>query len=331
MPDASVPTQATDVQEKPNRDYRRLFATYSAYFLLVALVLVMTSFNPNFLNRYNVQTILDQVAVLVVIALGQMFVIMLGSIDLSVGATASLVSVIFALSVARFGYWSYVFGLAAGLLAGLANGLLLAKLKIPSFIATLGTLGIFRSLAFLFANGAPVQIPYAYSKYLGVLTGTTLGLSRLHLFALLVLVAFFVVGRFTKTGRAISAIGSAERASWISGLNVDRTKIIALTLSGLTAGIAGVFLASQLLSGTPSVGLPYQLESIAAVVVGGTALTGGVGGVVQTLVGALIMALLSNGMNVIGVNIYAQQIVTGIVVVAAVGLTLDRSKIAVIK
>lgn len=314
-----------------SRGTKKLLAQYAPFIVLAVLVVTLTVANPSFLGSYNIQTILDLSASLLVIALGQTLVIMLGGIDLSVGAIVSLVSVVFALSIGTIGYWAYGLAILTGALAGVVNGLVFTKLRIPSFIATLGTMGVFQSLAYVFAKGAPVQIKYNQLGLLDIITGKTLGISNLHLFALLALALFIVLSRYTRLGRYIAAVGSAERATWISGVDVDSVKFLAMTISGLTAGIAGVFLASQLFSGTPSLGLPYQLQSIAAVVVGGTALTGGVGGPLRTLVGVLVMALLSNGMNVVGVNIYAQQIVTGIVVIAAVGLTLDRAKVPVIK
>lgn len=313
------------------RDTRKLITKYAPAAVLVLLFAVLTMANPNFVSPYNLTTIFDLTATLLVIALGQTFVIMLGSIDLSVGAITSLVSVIFALAICKVGYWAFPIALLVGGICGMVNGFAFTRLKIPSFITTLGTLGIFQSLAFVFANGAPVQIKYQFIDKLDVIGGKTLGISNLHLFAVLVLIVFIVIHYLTKTGRYLTAVGSAEKASWIAGVNVERVKFVAMTLSGVTAGLAGVFLASQLYSGTPSLGLPYQLQSIASVAVGGTALSGGVGGPSRTLIGVLVMALLANGMNVVGVNIYAQQIVTGVVVIAAVGLTLDRSKVPVVK
>lgn len=330
--DTSNPKDSvTAVAAPPKQNFRKLATQYAPYAVLLVLTIVLSIGNANFLSAYNLQTIFDLTSALLMISLGQMLVIMLGCIDLSVGAITSLVSVIFALLVGTLGYWAFVIALLAGLLAGAINGLIFSRFKIPSFIATLGTLGIFQSMAYVFANGAPVQIKYSFVKLLDVINGSTFGISNLHLFAFLVFLIFAGFHRYTKTGRQIMAVGSAEKAAWISGVNVPYIKFAAMMISGLTAGIAGIFLASQLVSGTPSLGLPYQLQSVAAVVVGGTALTGGVGSPVRTLAGVLAMALLANGMNVVGVDVYAQQIVTGVVVILAVWFTLDRSKISVIK
>jgi ribose transport system permease protein len=312
-------------------DRRSMLVQYAPFAVLGILIIVMTAANPSFLSRYNLQTIFDLTATLLVIALGQTFVIMLGSIDLSVGAIASLVSVVFAICIGKIGYWAYPAAIATGAVAGAINGIVFTKMKIPSFITTLGTLGLFQSIGYVLANGAPVQIKYGKLDMLEAINGSTLGISNLYVWAALILVVFIIVHRYTKLGRMISAVGNAERATWICGGDVSRVKFSAMMLSGLCAGISGIFLASQLFSGTPSLGAPYQLQSIASVAMGGTALTGGVGGPARTLVGVLVIAFLSNGMNVVGVNIYAQQIVTGFVVVAAVGLTLDRSKVPVIK
>jgi ribose transport system permease protein len=324
--------QATPEKSEVQRlDRRLMLVQYAPFAVLIILITVMTAANPSFLSRYNLQTISDLTATLMVIALGQTFVIMLGSIDLSVGAIASLVSVVFAICIAKIGYWAYPVAIAVGALAGAINGIIFTKMKIPSFITTLGTLGLFQSVAYVLANGAPVQIKYSMLGMLDVVSGTTLGISNLYLLSAVVFAISVIIHRYTKLGRTISAVGNAERAAWICGVDISKVKLCAMLLSGLCAGISGIFLACQLFSGTPSLGMPYQLQSIASVAIGGTALTGGVGGPARTLVGVLVISFLSNGMNVVGVNIYAQQIVTGFVVVAAVGLTLDRSKVPVIK
>jgi ribose transport system permease protein len=313
------------------KDYKKLVTEYAPYGIVILLAVLLTIGNANFLSPYNLQTIFDLSAALLMIALGEMTVVLLGCIDLSVGAIVSLVSVVFALTVGVVGYWAFIIALFVGFLAGVVNGIVFARFKIPSFIATLGTLGIFQSLAYVFANGAPVQIKYSFINILGIVSGNIFGISNLHLLAVFVLIVFVMFNKYTKTGRHILAVGNAEKAAWIAGVNTSKIKFIAMVISGFTAGIAGIFLASQLVSGTPTLGMPYQLQAVAATVVGGTALTGGVGSPMRTFAGVLAMALLSNGMNVVGVNIYAQQIVTGVVVVLAVWFTLDRSKISVIK
>lgn len=312
-------------------DWRTRISRYGALVVLVLLAGTLSLANPMFLSPYNLQTILDLTATLLMVSLGQTFVIMLGGIDLSSGAIVSIVSVVFALAVSRWGAWAFLLAAGAGALAGLINGLIFTRARIPSFIATLGTSGIFLSLAYLFSGGAPVQIKPSAFAYLDLVTGRTLGVSRVYWIAGLVFLVFFLLQRFTPMGRYMLAVGSAERVAFISGAPIERVKTAAMFISGLTSGLAGILLASTLFSGTPGLGLPYQLQSIATVVVGGTALTGGVGGLGQTLVGAVIMSMLSNGMNVAGVNIYAQQIVTGMVVIGGVALTLDRGKIPVIK
>src|SRR5690606_36359522 len=155
-------------------------------------------------------------------------------------------------------------------------------------------------------------------KFLNLVNGATFGVKNAYWFTIAVFLAFFLIERYSRTGRYLFAVGAAERASWISGIDVPVVKFFAMSLSGLGAAMGGILLAADLFSGTPTLGNPYQLQSIATVVVGGTALTGGVGGVGRTLIGALIMSMLANGMNVVGVNMYAQQIVTGLVIVLAV-------------
>lgn len=321
----------TEAKGPTKRDLRTTLIRYTPFGVMLGLAIALYLGNPMFLSPYNIQTILNLTAILLLISLGQTFVIMLGGIDLSVGAVASLVSVIFATLLPSLGYWAYVVAVLAGLAAGAANGIVFTRIRIPSFITTLGTMGVFLSLAYFVSGGAPVGVRPAAFRYLNLINGTTMGLKNAYWVALLVFLGFLVIQQYTRIGRYIFAVGAAERAAWISGTNVRVVKFFAMLLSGLAAGLAGILLVADLFSGTPTIGSPYQLQAIATVVVGGTALTGGVGGVGRTLVGALIMSMLSNGMNVVGINVYAQQIVTGLVIVGAVALTLDRSNLPVIK
>ncbi len=303
---------------------------YLSLLLLVVLVTTMYTGNPSFLSVYNLKTIGSATAILLAVGLGQTTVILTGGVDLSVGGIMSLISVIYTLSVMKFGLLGFPIALLASCCAGLLNGIIFTRLRIPSFVTTLGTGGIFVSLTYLLSP-ASLAAPYNIHKYLDVINGSLWGLKNSWIIGSIVFAAYFVMQKYTYLGRTIYAIGSNETMSWMSGLDVERSKLLAFVLSGLGAGISGIILASTLYSGYATLGDVYVLESIAVVVVGGTALTGGAGGALNTLVGALIMSMLKNGMTVIGIDVYAQQTVLGCLIVIAVAITFDRSKLLIIK
>lgn len=303
---------------------------YISLLLLVILTIILYSGNPSFLSVYNLKTIGSATAILLAVGLGQTTVILTGGIDLSVGGIMSLISVVYTLSVTRFGLLGFPIALLVACAAGLLNGLIFTKFRIPSFVTTLGTGGIFVSLTYLL-SAAPLAAPYKIHKYLDVINGSIFGLKNSWILGLVVFAGFFILQKYMYLGRAIYAIGSNEKMSWMSGLDVERSKLLAFVLSGLGAGISGIILSSNLYSGYATLGDVYVLESIAVVVVGGTALTGGAGGALNTLVGALIMSMLKNGMTVVGIDVYAQQTFLGVLIVIAVAITFDRSKLLIIK
>lgn len=298
--------------------------------LLVVLVTVFTLGNPSFLSQYNVTTILNAVTILLAVGLGQVCVILTGGIDLSVGSIMSLVSVILMMTVARVGYAAYPLVALIGLCSGLVNGLIVSKLKIPSFIATLGTQGLLVSMAYLL-SAEPLTAPDKTYGILDLVNGRLGPVQATWVISAAMLVLYYLMQRFTPLGRQIIYIGANERMSWLAGLDIDRARVLAFAFSGFGASVAGMVLSATLYSGYPTMGLPYVLNSIAVVVVGGTAMTGGAGGVVNTAVGALIMGVIQNGLTVIGVDVYGQQVFLGILVIIAVALTFDRAKVAIIK
>ena len=286
--------------------------------------------NENFLSIYNLNTIVSFAAVLLMVALGQMCAILIGGIDLSVGGLISFISVVFTVLVKPLGYWVYPICLLIGLFFGFVNGFLLTRVKIPSFIATLGTGGILTSLALL-VSGTPVNVPASTYPVLDAVNGSFLKISNVLSMAFLIFVGFSVVLRLTSVGRKIFYVGSNIKMSWMSGIDVAQTRNIAFMLSGLDASIAGIMISSVRYGGDPVAGQVYVLKSIAAVVVGGTALTGGTGGPANTLFGTLLMSVLDNGMNVVGIDPYFQQSILGLMIIVSVVLTFERSKTQMIK
>jgi ribose/xylose/arabinose/galactoside ABC-type transport system permease subunit len=298
--------------------------------LLVALVSVFTVVNPSFLSQYNVTTILNAVTILLAVGLGQVCVILTGGIDLSVGSIMSLVSVVLMMTVGRLGPAVYPLVALIGLAAGFLNGLIVSKLKIPSFIATLGTQGLLVSIAYLL-SAQPLTAPESSYGVLDVVNGHLGSIQATWIISAAMLALYYAMQRFTPLGRQIICIGANERMSWLAGLDIDWARILAFSFAGFGAAVAGIVLSTTLYSGYPTMGVPYVLNSIAVVVVGGTAMTGGAGGVMNTLVGALIMGVIQNGLTVIGVDVYGQQVFLGILVIIAVAITFDRAKVAIIK
>jgi len=324
--------EAVDEQESRRRQTRR--GQIPPVYLTIGLLVIVTALfylgNRNFLSLYNINTILSFSAILLMVALGQMCTIVVGGIDLSVGGLVSLISVLFILLIKPLGYLAYPVSLLAGMLAGWINGLILTRIKIPSFIVTLATGGIFTSLAYL-ASPRPVNLSPALYGVVDVVNGTLFTVSNVLYIGLAVLVLFWVILRLTRTGRNIFYVGSNIKMSWMSGIDIVRTRNIAFMLSGLGAAMTAIMISSIRYGGDPVVGSAYVLNSIAAVVVGGTALTGGTGGVVNTIFGAVFMSMLDNGMNVIGIDQYFQQAILGAMVIISVALTFDREKTPIVK
>ena len=321
-----------DAQETTTvrRKRARIPAIFFAVTLLIVLVFLFTMGNRNFISAYNLNTIASYAAILLVVGLGQMNTILIGGIDLSVGGLMSFISVVFVVSLKTIGVWAFPLCIVVALMAGFLNGNILTRIKIPSFIATLGTGGIMTSLALL-VSPLPVDAPASTYGLLEIVNGTTLGISHLLLLTLVAFALFYVILKFTTVGRNIYYIGSNIKMSWMSGIDIVGTRNIAFVLSGLGAGIAAIMLSCNQYGGDPTLGKVYILQSIAAVLVGGTALTGGTGGAVNTVIGALILSVMENGMNVVGVDAYFQQSILGLVIIISVALTFDRSKTATIK
>jgi ribose transport system permease protein len=308
----------------------RIPAIYFAVALLVVLVFLFTLGNRNFLSAYNLNTIASYSAILLVVGLGQMCTILIGGIDLSVGGLMSFVSVVFVVALKAIGAWAFPLCLLIGVIAGFINGNILTRIKIPSFIATLGTGGILTSLALL-VSPLPVEVPASAYGLLDLVNGTLFGIPNLLLLTGGLFIFYCLILRFTTVGRNIYYTGSNIKMSWMSGINIVGTRNFAFVLSGLAAAFAAVLQTCSQFGGDPALGKVYILQSIAAVVVGGTALTGGTGGAVNTVIGALVLGVMENGMNVVGVDAYFQQSILGIVIIVSVALTFDRSKVAMIK
>jgi ribose transport system permease protein len=299
--------------------------------LLVVLVIIVEIGSPGFLTGETLALLLSNTAVLFILATGVTFVILIGGIDLSIQAVASLASVILAQLLPSMGLLAFPVAIAAGLVFGILSGVVHVWLRVPSFVATLATGGVVAGMALWLANGRAITIEEGGRASTSWINATIGGTPVVVLIAIGVGLASYLGLRYTRFGRQSLAVGAGEPAAYAAGINVDRTKIVAFALSGTLAAIAGVILAARLSSGSPSLANQLLLPAIAAVIVGGTAITGGLGGVGRTAVGALIISIVRIGMTFVGVNIFAENVVFGAVLIAAVAITIDRSKIAIIK
>lgn len=305
---------------------RRLLLDNGALTALIVLVIVLSALSGDFLTADNLLNVGVQAAVVAVLAFGVTFVIVSAGIDLSVGSVAALSAVVLAWSATSAGVpvvLAVVLAVATGIVAGLVNGFLVAYGKLPSFIATLAMLSVARGLSLVISDGSPIAFPDSVS-HLGDTLGGWLPVPVLVM-VVMGLVAAFVLGR-TYIGRSMYAIGGNEEAARLSGLRVRRQKLVIYALSGLFAAVAGIVLASRLSSAQPQAADGYELDAIAAVVIGGASLAGGVGKASGTLIGALILAVLRNGLNLLNVSAFWQQVVIGVVIALAVLLDTLRRK-----
>ncbi|MEZ5931259.1 MAG: ABC transporter permease [Alphaproteobacteria bacterium] len=300
--------------------------------VLLLLVLLVSLSDSGFMAPGNLLVVTADTMTLFLMASGVTFVIMTGGIDLSIQAVASMTSCIVAALLPSLGFAAVPAALLSGAVFGLANGVVTTRLRIPSFVATLAVSGVATSVAYLVSDARSVLIAAAdRDAYLGWAVGEIGPVQNEILVGLFVLVGLTLAAGLTPFGRFVRAIGSQERAVIASGIHADRIKIQAFVISGTLAGLAGVVMAGRLGSGSPTLANEFLLPAIACIIVGGTAITGGVGSVWRTFIGALIIAVVRIGMTFIGVSVFAQQIVFGLILVAAVAITMDRSKVATVK
>lgn len=286
---------------------------------LALLVLVLSLLSPHFLTTENLLNITRQVAVNAILATGMTFVIISAGIDLSVGSVLALSGCVMAIALnAGVGIFpGILLAVGVGSLCGLANGFMTGYLRVPPFIATLGMMSVARGLALVVTGGYPIfELPEGFS-YLG--TGYLWDVLPVSLlFTILVVVAAHFVLTRMKLGRYVYVIGGNEEAAVLSGVNVKATKMLIYTICGFLAGLASVVFVSRLNSAQPTAGIAYELDAIAATVIGGTSLFGGVGSIGGTVIGALIMGVLRNGLNLLNVSSFWQQVVIGVVIITAV-------------
>ncbi|MGO1974801.1 MAG: ABC transporter permease [Propionibacteriaceae bacterium] len=321
---------APPVAPKQSRTRERVTALIPLVVLAV-LVVIMTISQPSFLSVTGQRTLWETAAPILLLALGQTFVILTGGIDLSVAVLASLASVLLGLWLAPLGGLGLVLMLITVTAVGALNGLIVVVAQIPSFIVTLGAMGLWAGVALVLSGASAMPL----SENFGVIGWVTdlriAGVTASIVMAVGAVVVTSVLTRLLPRGQVLHAIGLAERATQMSGVRTRAAKVLAFALSGLFSALAGMVLSASQFSGSPTLATSLLLPTIAAVVVGGTAITGGVGGAWRTLVGALVIVVLRVGMGIVGVDPAYEQIVYGLVILGAVSLTLDRSRLGVVK
>jgi ribose transport system permease protein len=331
MSTAEITTQKAAGKFAVSERLKGQFQQLLAFASLVVIVVFFSVASPNFMTWSNITGILLAASIVGVLALGTTFVIITGGIDLSIGTGMTLAAVMTGVFLT---YWSLptwlgvVLAILVGAAIGATNGLLIAYFRIPPFIATLAMMLVARGLSLVIANTAPIYFPNNPDFNL-IATGSIIpGISFPNgaLIFLVVAVIAGVILNKTVLGRYDFSIGSNEEATALSGVNTKRWKVAIYSFAGLFTGLAGVLLASRVSSAQPALGMGYELDAIAAVVIGGTSLIGGKGSIVGTVIGALIMAVLNNGLQILSIKQEWQFVVVGLVILLAVYMDMLRRK-----
>jgi ribose transport system permease protein len=313
------------------------FGRFQSLIALFVLCLVLSLMTDKFLTADNAWNVMRQISVNVCIATGMTLVVLIGGIDLSVGSVLALSGAIAAgllkdgiqlpegnLYIGFTVLGAILAGLLVGLVLGFINGWAITKFKVPAFIATLAMLTIARGLTLLWTKGFPISSLGPKFDHIG--TGWFLGIPLPVLISGVVVLIAVVLTRKTRTGRYIYAIGGNESAAKFSGININRVKLIVYTIAGALAAVGGIIVTARLDSAQPNAGVSYELDAIAAVVIGGTSLSGGKGSIWGTVLGAIIIGVLNNGLVLLNVSPFWQQVVKGLVILLAVIIDKANSK-----
>lgn len=327
---------AVEIQSKPDRYYLlksagSYFKHYSGILIgLVVLCIILTIFSPAFLTWLNFLNVFRQVSINANLAIGMTFAILICGIDLSVGSVLALSGTIAAGLIVRNGFpvpAAVIIGMLTGASLGLFNGMLIAYAGIPPFIVTLAMMQIARGLAFVYTAGQPIRVYDRAGEVFNSIGAGYLGPVPLPIIYTIIIfiMAFFLLNR-TRFGRHVYALGGNREAAIFSGINIKRIQIIVYAIGGLLAGFSGVVLCSRMYSGQPTAGIMFELDAIAAVVLGGTSFSGGVGRLGGTLLGALLIGFLNNGLNLLNITSFWQLVVKGMVILLAVYVDMIKKK-----
>ena len=302
-----------------------IYDKFGIFLVLIFMIILLSILSPYFLTIYNLTNIVRQITFIALIGLGVTNIIITTGIDLSSGSIVGLTSVV-AASFAHPDTYPVIvpilMGLLVGTICGGLNGFVIAKGKIPPFIMTLGMYTAARGAAMIYSDGRPIGNLTDSFIFLGA--GKIMGVPVPILILILCAICMHILLNNTRIGRHIYGLGGNEQASIISGINVDRVKIMVYALAGFLASLSGVILTARISSGQPGLGVGFELDAIAGAVIGGTSLTGGVGTVFGTISGALVIGVINNGMDLLNINMYWQQLVKGFIIVVAV--LVDQQK-----
>lgn len=304
-----------------------LLSRYGMLLILFALVIVMSILAPTFLTSGNLINIVRQMSVVGIVAIGVTMIIITTGIDLASGSVIALVSVVVA-SMSHPGSFPLIVallvGLSLGMLTGVISGTIISKGKIAPFIVTLGMMTVARGAALLYTNGRPIGNLSDSFKVIG--QGSLFGVPiPIVIFLFIGLISYIMLNK-TKFGKYVYAIGGNEQAARIAGVNVDKYKIMIYGFAGLLSAVGGIILTSRIASGQPTAGVMYELDAIAAAVIGGTSLAGGIGTIGGTIIGALIIGVMNNGLDLLNVSSYWQQILKGVIITVAVLIDSRKHK-----
>ena len=324
----TMTTQTDRTRHNMKLNFARLIRS-PAFYPFVGLVVVtvfMIFASDKFLTGANLENIARQVSINAIIAVGMTCVILTGGIDLSVGPVMALSGTLTTgLMVAGVpAPIAILTGLMIGVGFGVGNGIFVAYLKMPPIIVTLATMGIARGLGLMYTDGYPISGMPDWFAWFG--RGTLFGIQVPILIMLLTYFFAWVLLQHTRIGRYVYAIGGNEEAVRLSGVRASRFKLLVYSISGLTAAIAGLVLSSRLMSGQPNAGVGFELDAIAAVVLGGASIAGGRGVIIGTLVGAMLLGVLNNGLNMLGVSPYVQSVIKGAIILLAIFISRQRHK-----
>lgn len=292
---------------------------YGIFIAFLAICITLTFISPQFLTLSNWSIIFTQVSINALLAFGVTFVIITGGIDLSIGSIVAVAGVVAAM-LARNDTFPVIVpifgGLLTGLLFGALNGFLVTKSKIAPFIVTLGIMTIGRGLALIISKGRPISNLSDTFNFIG--GGDILGIPFPIVVLFIVFAICSIILQKTIFGRYVYAVGGNEQAAWASGINVNQIKLAVYALCGLLSGLAGIVLTSRITTGQPNAGAGFELDAIAAAVIGGTSTSGGIGTIKGTLFGVILIGVLNNGLDLLNVSSYYQQVVMGVIIIGAV-------------
>jgi ribose transport system permease protein len=302
---------------------------YAIIYILLGLFVLLSFTAQNFLTLDNMVNVFRQSAIYGILAAGEFFVIISGMIDLSISSTAALSGILFAMIIKAGGIAmlpvAVVVGLLAGILVGVINGFLVAKLEIPPFIATLGSYLYVRGIVYMSTNAYPIVSLDKGYNFIG--RGFVMGVPFPVLIMAIVYVVSIIISEKKKIGRYFYAIGGNEEAAYLSGIDSVKVKTLAYAICGFMASIAGIILMSRLGSGQPNAAIGYEFDAIIAVVLGGVSFSGGKGKALNVFFGTLFVAMLVNGMTIMNINPFLQQIIEGVVFIVAIWNDVIRNKI----